>query len=240
MSTGRFAFDIETINPQLETGEEPSDYQDPGQFELFSLCCAYQPDPDAEIEHEVFFREGRDPESELELVDRTLEWVLEHQGDTVITYNGDYFDFTQFVGRTRRATEAAEANRSILDRAEQWVHTADSVDLKHDSWDHFGDYTSFEETCEYCDVQVPRTMLSEYDVDTDDYPEHRDTADAMKPYFLGGDVPVVGERYLDLLEAGATETKTFREMHRMLEHYAVTDVVPLFELADSRPFTEYV
>lgn len=81
-------------------------------------------------------------------------------------------------------------------------------------------------------------MLSEFDMDTSDYPEHRTTTDAIKPYFVGGDVPVVGEQYPDLLEAGATETKMFRELHRMLEHYAATDVVPLFELVDSRPFDQ--
>lgn len=81
-------------------------------------------------------------------------------------------------------------------------------------------------------------MLSEFDIDTQQYHERRDTTDALKPHFVGGDVPAVGARYLDLLEAGATETKTFRELERMLSHYATTDVVPLFELADSRPFVD--
>ncbi|MDF9746300.1 hypothetical protein [Natrinema salsiterrestre] len=88
-------------------------------------------------------------------------------------------------------------------------------------------------------MDVPRTTLSEFDIDTERYHDRRDRTDALKSYLAGGGVPIAGERYLDLLEAGATATKTFRELEGLLTHYATTDVVPLFELADSRPFEEY-
>ncbi|AEH39226.1 hypothetical protein [Halopiger xanaduensis] len=239
MSTGRFAFDIETINPQLEAHQKP-DFQNPEHFELFSLCCAYQPEPGANIEHEVFFRQGRDAASELDLIEETLEWFDVRDAESIITYNGEYFDFTQFEGRARVAADDLGDRHDVVDQVESFLASIGSDDLKEDSWDCFGDYTRFEETCEYCGIEPPRTMLSEFDVDTSDYPEHRSTTDAMKRYFVGRDVPVVGEKYLDLLEVGATETKTFCELHRMLEHYAATDVVPLFELADERPFDRYV
>ncbi|WP_226006067.1 hypothetical protein [Natrinema salinisoli] len=235
MSAGRFAFDIETINPQLEAGRSP-DFQNPDHFELFSLCCAQQPEPGAEIDYDVFFREGRGPASELDLIDRAIEWFESRAGESIITYNGEYFDFVQFEGRARVASETLGAREGVVDRVAALLDELESDDLKGESWECFGEYTRFEETCERCDVDVPRTMLSEFDIDTERYHEHRDTTDALKPHFVGGDVPVAGERYLDLLEAGATETKTFRELERMLTHYATTDVVPLFELADSRPF----
>ncbi|WP_436343294.1 hypothetical protein [Natronorubrum sp. FCH18a] len=235
MTTGRFAFDIETINPQLEPDRQP-DFQNPDHFELFSLCCAYQPDRDAAIEREVFFREGRTGAAELDLVERTLDWFDARDGESVLTYNGEYFDFVQFEGRTRIASETLGDRHGLADRVASFLETVESDDLRIDAWDCFGEYTSFEDTCERCEIDVPRTMLEEYEVRTDEYAAHRDTLDAMKPYFVGADVPVVGERYLDLLEAGATETKTFAELHAMLEHYAVTDVVPLFDLADERPF----
>ncbi|SDK25677.1 hypothetical protein [Natronorubrum texcoconense] len=235
MTTGRFAFDIETINPQLEADRKP-DFQNPDQFELFSLCCAYQPDPDAPIEHEVFVREGRGPAAELDLVERTVDWLDARGGESILTYNGEYFDFVQFEGRARIASEALEFRHDLSDRVASFLESTESDDLRIDAWDCFGEYTSFEEACEHCGIEVPRTMLEAYEIDTDAYAAHRDTLDAMKPYFVGADVPVVGERYLDLLEAGATETKTFAELHSMLEHYAVTDVVPLFDLADERPF----
>jgi len=152
--------------------------------------------------------------------------------------DGDRFDFTHFQGRADRAADALGDRHIVADRIQSFLESVESDDLKHESWETFGEYTSFEETCEYCGIEPPRTMLSEFDVDSSDYPEHRRTKNAMKPYFVGGDVPVVGEQYLDLFEAGATNTKTFRELHRMLEHYAATDVVPLFDLADSRPFEQ--
>lgn len=235
MSSGRFAFDIETINPQLEDKQNP-DFQNPNHFELFSLCCAHQPEPEAKIDYDVFFREGRGSASEINLIEQTIDWFESRTGESIITYNGEYFDFVQFAGRAQVASETLGAREGVVDRVDTLLDDLESDDLKEDSWDCFGEYTTFEETCEHCNVDVPRTMLSEFDIDTEHYHAHRDTTDALKPHFVGGDVPIVGERYLDLLEAGATETKTFRELERMLAHYATTDVVPLFDLADARPF----
>lgn len=146
MSTGRFAFDIETINPQLED-DQPPDFQNPTQFELFSLCCAHQPEPAAEIDHEVFFREGRGPASELDLIDRTIDWFESRAGESIITYNGDDFDFLQFEGRARVASETLGARDAVVDRVDALLDDLESDDLKRDSWDCFGEYTTFEETC---------------------------------------------------------------------------------------------
>lgn len=239
MSSGRFAFDIETISPQLAADEYPN-FQNPDHFEFFSACCAYQPEPGGDIEHELFIRDGRGPDAELDVIESAVEWFYDRPGETLITYNGDGFDFIHLRGRAEIAADQLGDRHHLADRVDQLLGTHISDDLQPAAWDTFGEYTSFEGACKAAGVDVPQTMLSEYDVDTDDYAAHRRSKHAMKPYFVGGDVPVVGEQYLDLLEVGAGETKTAQELESMLSHYATTDVMPLFELADARPFTEYV
>lgn len=237
MPAGRFAFDIETISPQLGPDEYP-EFDNPEHFEFFSACCAHQPAPDAEIEHDLFIREGRGPEAELNVIESTHEYFDARDAESIITYNGDGFDFIYLRGRAEIAADAAGDRHGLVDRADALLDDLESDDLQPAAWDAFGEYTSFEVACEAAGVHAPRTMLSEYDVDTDDYAAHRRSKHALKPHVVGGDVPVVGEQYLDLLEADAGETNKAQELERMLAHYATTDVVPLFELADSRPFGE--
>lgn len=243
-TTGRLALDIETVDGAIPDGES-FDAENSTHVELFCVCVGFQSEPGASVDHEVFFRDGWGSAAELDVLERTIDWLESKPPETVLTYNGDAFDLPHLEGRAHIAAETLGDRADLAYRVERFVDGIDSADLFPDARDAYeavhDEWPSFEDACRACDVGVTRTELEAFDVHSIvDFPAHRTTADAMKPYFVGSDVPVVGKRYLDLLEAGATETKTFRELHAMLEHYSVTDVVPLFELADRRPFEDAI
>lgn len=255
---GTLAFDIETIDAPLPDGVD-RDLTNSAHVELFCVCVGHRPAPGEPIDHEVFFRDGTDPAAELEVISRTVEWLAERGGDELLTYNGRSFDCPHLCERARIAAEACEdepietgydvsevgdgvpeTGYDVADRAESLFRATEHVDLLERVHEPFravhGYRPPFERACDALEVPVERTPLTEYDFGDVDLAAHRSTVDATKPYLLGADVPTLGPRYLELADAGATATKTFRELEAMFAHYARTDVEPLFSLADRRPF----
>jgi len=233
--TGRLAFDIETISPNVPPWQRP-DFDDSSQFELFAGTIAYQESPNSEIDEVVQFREGRGPAAELDLIDQLLALLTDHETPTVLTYNGEAFDFQHLTGRARLAAADLETSTDIPKRVETVLDTIQSDDLVHDVWDAFGEYTSLEDACEYAGIGTTKTYWAEYDhrIDPADW---RTPAGQGTTEVLSADVAQLGEHYLDCVESGATNTERFRELEAMLADYALADVEPLFTLADQRPFT---
>lgn len=233
--TGRFAIDIETVSPSLDHYEKPPDFEDPQYFELLAVVLGYEP-PDGERETEMLFRTSSAPEDEFDLIARTLDWLGEREGDTYLTYGGEFFDVPQLIGRSE-ATARNPDEQQTVDRLrrllkEEWQHD----DLQQPAWDAFGDYTRFEEACANVDIEPEETRWAEF--------EHGVNLDGIRPSKFQGfkkvinkDITVFGERYLELADVGATETLTFRSLRNLLEHYGQEDTVHLFELADKRPFS---
>lgn len=235
--TAQFAFDIETVTPELAADEYP-DFEDSSQFEFLASCVAYRESPDAEPEITVFFRDGWGPTAELDVIERTLAWFEARDADAVITYNGDRFDFRHLRGRAVLASETLGGRSELVDRVDAFVGSTESLDLQPEAWDAWGEYTSLEAACEAAGIDVPYTRLDAYELSGITLDEHRRSHNVGTEHVLGADVPVFGERFLDLADVGATDTLSFRELGRLLEQYALNDVRPLFELADHRPFVE--
>lgn len=238
MSTGtrgRLAFDIETINAERpDTGR--FDAQNSEHVEFFCVCVAYQTEPGTRPDHEIIFRHGKGVNAELEVIERTLDYLESKPPESVLTYNGDGFDLPHLTGRARIAAETLEDRFDVAQRAEAFVDRVESIDLMPEACAACGDeYTSFEDACEAFGVDVVRTPLEAYSFDID-VVSHRPTSKGIDPYVMGCDIPVLGERYLNLTKVGATDHPAFQELHDAIEHYAATDVVPLFELDDRRPF----
>ena len=232
----RLAFDIETIDAEIPDGEE-FDLENSEHVEMFCICTAYQPEPTRPVEYEVFFREDPSLEAELDVIEDTVAWLESKPGQTLLSYNGDSFDIPHLEGRARIAAETIDDRFDVLERVESFLKGTGSVDLYPRVTNALGKKVQFEEACEHFEVAVPETPLDDYEMGIDPI-SHRPTYKGLEPVFKGCDVPVVGEKYLQLAEVGATETHTFQEMHAALEHYATTDVTPLFELADHVPVTE--
>ncbi len=248
---GTLAFDIETIDAALPDGVD-RDLTNSAHVELFCVCVGHRPAPGEPVDHEVFFRDGTEPAAELDVISRTVEWLERRGGDELLSYNGRSFDCPHLRERAQIAAEAcedkpsqtgydvSEAGYDVADRVESLFRATEHVDLLERVHEPFrtvhGYRPPFERACEALEVPVERTPLTEYDFGDVDLAANRSTVDATKPYLLGADVPTLGPRYLELADAGATDTKTFRELEAMFAHYARTDVEPLFSLADRRPF----
>jgi len=235
MKTARLALDIETISPDVPPWQRP-DFDDSSQFELFAGTVAHQESPGSDIDAVVQFREGRGPEAELDLINRLLALLTDYETSAVLTYNGEAFDFQHLAGRAQLAAAELEARKDTPERVELVLGTIQSDDLVHDVWDAFGEYTSLEDACEYAGIGIAQTYWAEYDhgIDPADW---RTPDDQGTPEVLSADVAQLGEHYLDSIESGTTDTEHFRELETMVTDYALTDVEPLFALADQRPFT---
>lgn len=234
--SGQLAFDIETVNADRPAGVE-FDFQNPEHLEMFCICVAHRPEPGAEIDHEVIFREATGPDAELDVIEAAVEWMEAKPSETVLTFNGDSFDFVHLEGRTRIATEALDGRYELVDRVNDFIDTVESDDIRPEACEYCNDkYTSFEQACGEVGVDAPETPLDDYNLIVDPIPE-RPSYRSSKPILMGCDVPVIGEAYLNLCDQGETDITPFKEMHSALKHYAETDVRPLFELADSRPFS---
>ncbi|ELZ17955.1 hypothetical protein C477_12142 [Haloterrigena salina JCM 13891] len=232
----RTAFDIETINAEIPDDEE-FDMKNSEHVEMFCICAAYQPEPAKPVDYEVFFREDSSPEAELDVIEETVQWLESKPGHTLLTYNGNSFDIPHLEERARIAAETIDRRFNVPERVESFLKGTGSVDLYPCVTDALGEKVQFEEACERFEIRVPETPLDEYEMGIDPIPQ-RPTYKGIEPVFKGCDVPVVGERYLKLADVGATDTLVFQEMRAALDHYATTDVTPLFELADRVPIVD--
>ncbi|GAB7020156.1 3'-5' exonuclease [Halostagnicola bangensis] len=236
-SSGRLAFDIETINAERPDDEE-MDAQNSEHVEFFCVCVAHQTEPGTDPHYEIIFREGNSAEDELKVIEQTLDYLETKPPESVLTYNGNEFDLPHLEGRAQIAAETIEGRFDVAQRAEEFVDNIESIDLMPEACDFCGDeYTSFENICETVGVDVTRTPFQEYDFDIDVVP-HRPTWKGIEPYMMGCDIPLLGERYLNFKRIGATNLPQFQELREAIKHYATTDVIPLFELNNKRPFSE--
>ena len=231
----RFAFDIETVSPDVPHDQRP-DFDDSSDFEFLISAVGYQPEPGDPVETELFFRDGWGPEAEAEVIDRTLDWFEARDGDTLLTYNGERFDLVHLRGRAEIASKEAVGYDALEDRIETFLANIEHDDVRHDARRAYGGYPSLEGVCKKNDVDVVETPLDEYELSEERLNETRSSKSWGKNHLVSEDVPVLGEEYLSAVDAGETETETFENVRSALDHYARGDIRPLFRLADARPF----
>jgi hypothetical protein len=232
----RFAFDIETVSPDIPHDQKP-DFRDSNDFEFLISGLGYQPDPGADVETELIFRKGWGPEEELDVIEATLEWFEARDGDTLLTFNGGAFDLLHFVGRAELASKAAGNRHDLAGRVEAFLDDIEHDDLRDDAKQAYGGYPSLEGVCSKNGVSVEKTHLSKFGLSEDSLNEYRNSDAWGKPHILNTDVPVLGEKYLDLVDSGDLDHPAYQPFREALHHYARADILPLFEVADARPFT---
>jgi hypothetical protein len=234
MTVSRLAIDIETVSPNHEYWEKP-DFRDPHDFELLAVALAFQRNPGYEIEIQLFLRDGWGPDSELALIYDTVTQLEEAEAETYLTYNGEEFDFPQLRGRARLAAEEAGTDGALAERIDCALSAGASDDLKHDAWKAFGKYTALEDACAHMRVpqETPNWEDYAHGLNADDYRVDRDKGN---PLLTGADVAQFGEHYLDWYDGDGGDEKRRSELQELLRVYTVSDVIPLFELADNRPF----
>lgn len=208
---GVAALDIETL---ATVSEDELDLRNSEHVELLCVALGYRPDPDAPAETTVVFRDDRDPDSEVALVESVCEWLERRDPSVLLTYKGADFDVEHLRNRPGLAGADANPFESLLetveyrdlDRGGKLTHVAD-VDPTHwDVYDH-------------------SLNPAEWRVE-----QGKSGAEIADPELDGGDVPYFGERYLELRERGESESVECRALREMLRRYAVGDVRPLFDL----------
>lgn len=234
MTVSSVAIDIETVSPNHEYWEKPN-FRDSHDFELLAVAFAYQQSPGSKIQNQVFLRNGWGPDSELALIYEIVSQLEAAEAETYLTYNGEDFDFPQLRGRARIAAEDAGADGALAERINNVLSAAKSDDLKHDVWNAFGKYTALEDACTYIRVPHKPPNWREYahGLNADDYRIDRDKGN---PLLTGADVAQFGEHYLDWYDGDGGDADRLAALEELLRTYAVSDVVPLFVLADARPF----
>ncbi|MFC7070511.1 ribonuclease H-like domain-containing protein [Halobaculum lipolyticum] len=221
----RAAFDIETVSPTVPDDEYP-DFTDSRDFELSGAAIAYEY-TDGSREEMVEWREGWGPKREVELIETLLDRL--EPAETVVTYNGERFDFTHLEGRARIA--GAEVGKRAHEPVQAYLDGIKHIDLKPDAWEAYGDYTSLEDTLTAVGIDPIETVPGEFSHGIPRSEWSKKPTETVE----SGDLAVLGEIYLDAVE-GKRDDISLSALEEMLSHYARADVELLFDLADARPF----
>lgn len=234
MRTTRLAIDIETVSPHLEYWEKPN-FRDSHDFELLTVALALESTSEQTADVDVIFRNGWGPESELGLIDDVAKRIEEAEAAIHLSYNGEAFDFPHLRGRARIASSETCREEEITDRIDSALSLARSDDLIHDAWETFGDFTTLEDACAKAGVSLKSASWHDYAhrLNVDHFRTDRNKGNKT---LLGSDIAQLGEYYLDWCDGEGGDKKRLHALEEMLRTYATSDVVPLFELANARPY----
>lgn len=230
----RIAIDIETVSPDYEYWEKP-DFRDSADFELLAVALAYQGERGATPDSLVLLRNGWGPESEINLIEDTASRIETWDADVHLSYNGESFDYPHLQGRARLAADELGIETEVVEDIDAALQSGLSDDLRDDVWDAFGDYTTLEEACSLTRVspETPRWRDFVHGLNPDEFRSSRRKGNEN---VNGADIAQFGEHYLDWCESETISERRFNALEEMLRAYATSDVIPLFQLADARPF----
>lgn len=228
---GTLALDIETASPFREPAPDDEGTE---CFEWLAVAVGYRPAPGGPVERDVLFREGGwDDEYTADLFDRLFEWCGGRAVDRVLTYNGRTFDLKHMRNWAEALVE--DGVREGTD-VELESLAAVHVDLVGPALAaHRDELLDDQETLplwKVCDL----AGVDEEKVWYEDYGFHDGHFSEGFEYGFVRAVDVgrmLGERYVEGLEAGLEGTRTHGQLRELLYDYAVGDVDVLFELYDA-------
>lgn len=193
------ALDIETIPL-----EKDPDFDSPEDWSVFAVALGHK-EPGSDVVVDVLFRDSAHFEAERDLIERMIDWVAERtegEARTLITYNGDSYDFPILKHRTY-VLDDADPDSNVAERLYLMLETSLHTDLILEVKDRKGYFVSLEDT------------LEEYNINSDE------PTWLGKPV-TGADMPSMG---LELISGRAND-----ELRETVYRYAASDVEPLFDL----------
>lgn len=223
---GTLVLDIETASPFEEPPENSNNTK---YFEWFALSLAYVDELDDSPEVEVLFRRGNwDDSYTIDLYQRMFKWVDQRDVERLLTYNGAWFDgkhllnWASDIDETTGHTFREQTENLFENHIDVALAAADiyADELREDQyilpdWIAYDTANIDNDSVWYDDYEFPDAYLSEID----------------KPAVQGKHIgQVLGERYVDNVEAGIETTSVHRELTRMLEDYCRSDVADLIDL----------
>jgi hypothetical protein len=177
----------------------------------------------------VLFRRGNwDDAYPRDLYEQLFEWCDRREIDRLLTYNGTWFDGKHLLTWARDLDSTADSE--LLERTERLfenhidVALAAADEYADELWDDqsiLPDWKAYDlagidnDSVWYDDYDFPDTYLSEVD------------GSAVQGRHIG---QVIGERYVDNVDAGIESTSVHRELAQLLEDYCISDVADLIEL----------
>jgi len=223
---GTLVLDIETASP---FEEPPENSNDTAYYEWVAVALAHSDTLDEQPDTEVLFRRGSwDDSYTIDLFERVFDWCEQRDIERLLTYNGTWFDGTHLLNwaqeldkstntEFQRRTEALFENH--IDVA---LAAADEyADELWDDQDILPDWKAYDlagidnDSVWYDDYDFPETYLSAID------------GPAVQGKHVG---QVLGEQYVDNVNAGIEPTSVHQELTRLLTDYCTSDVTELIEL----------
>jgi hypothetical protein len=223
---GTLVLDIETASPFEEPPESSNDTQ---YYEWFAVSLAYADNLQNSPETEVLFRRGSwDDAHTIDLYQRMFEWCDQRNIERLLTYNGTWFDGKHLLNWAREIDSVAD--HDYRNRTERLfenhvdVALAAADEYSEELWDDqhiLPDWKAYKiaeidnDSVWYDDYDFPETYLSQID------------GSAVQGKHIG---QVLGERYVDNVEAGIESTSVHRELTQLLTDYCMSDVADLINL----------
>ncbi len=223
---GTLVLDIETASPFEEPSEQLNDTQ---YFEFFAVSLAYADELGDTPETEVLFRRGDWADQyTIDLYERLFDWCDHCSVNRLLTYNGTWFDGTHLLNWARDIDESE--GHDFLKRTEALFETHVDVALaatdeyEAELRDHqhiLPDWKAYDlagidnDSVWYDNYDFPDTYLSEID------------GNAVQGKHIG---QVLGDKYVQNVEAGIEHTSVHQELTRLLTDYCLSDVADLIEL----------
>lgn len=223
---GTLVLDIETASPFEEPPENSNDSK---YYEWFAVGLAYADNLEECPETEVLFRRGNwDDARTIDLYQRMFEWCDQRNVDRLLTYNGTWFDGKHLLNWARAIDAATDHDfRGHTERLFENhidVALAAADEYSEELWDEqhiLPDWKAYKtaeidnESVWYDDYNFPETYLSQID------------GSAVQGKHIG---QVLGERYVDNVEAGIESTSVHGELIQLLKDYCTSDVADLIDL----------
>jgi hypothetical protein len=164
----------------------------------------------------------------VDLYQRMFDWCGQRNVGRLLTYNGAWFDQKHLVNwakdidagtdnTLREQTEALFENHIDVALAAAGEYSDELWDDQHilPDWKAYSLAEINNDGVWYDDYNFPDTYLSDID------------GSAVQGKHIG---QVLGERYVDNVEADIEATSVHRELTRLLEDYCTSDVADLIEL----------
>lgn len=223
---GTLVLDIETASPFEEPPENSNNTE---YYEWFAVSLAYADELTTTPETEVLFRRGGWEDSyTIDLYQRMFDWCDQRDVDRLLTYNGTWFDGKHLLNWAsdiddttdhtfREQTEALFENHLDVALAAADEYSDELWDDQHilPDWKAYKLADIDNDGVWYDDYGLPDTYLSDID------------ESAVQGKHIG---QVLGERYIDNVEASIETTSIHRELKQLLEDYCTSDVADLIEL----------
>jgi hypothetical protein len=223
---GTLVLDIETASPF----EEPPEHSnDTSYYEWIAVGLAYAEDLEDAPETAVLFRNGGWEDAHtIDLFEGLFDWCDRRQIDRLLTYNGAWFDGRHLLNWAQELDDDVddELQRRVEDLFGNHVDVALAAadeyaeELRNNQpilpdWKAYDIAGIDNDSVWYDDYTVPENYLTGID------------GPAVQGKHIG---QVLGEKYVDNVEAGIEATSVHRELTRLLENYCTSDVADLIEL----------